>query len=419
MNNPAPYLAALSHIDAPKWLATERHAALKRFLADGLPQTHQEGWKFTSLAHLEQAAWHSPAQAGDESACLDVSGYPGHVLSFNNGKLAHHDTHLPSQVAGNLAHFSDSRMVHDYLGRLASGNTLSGLNLALWQDGARILVPAGKQLAVPIFAVYAANEAGAMLHPRTLALLESGSEAVLVEYFLGHMPQPYWQNAVCEIVLEEGAQLTHVRLLEEGSAASHTGTTYVRLASNCEYHALQVDLSGGLTRHDMVVDLEGPAARVRIDALELADGKRHVDLHLQVNHLAARSTSRISWHGMADQRGHAIFDGHVLVRREAHETDAKQSCRGLLLSPQAAINVMPRLEIYADDVKCAHGASIGNLNDAALFYLRSRGIELSAARSLLLQGFAAEAMGPLDDAQLGDWLLSEVTAAFGRHATGG
>jgi Fe-S cluster assembly protein SufD len=411
------YLDALSLITEPDWLADDRRAALERFVAAGLPNAREEAWKYTSLQHLEQAGLHPPAAGATETVCPDVavSVYPSHVLAFRNGQLTCHGTWLSNQVAGTLRQLGETPPVYEYLGSLAGGNALASLNLALWQDGTRLCVPAGMALEVPIFAVYAADEADAMLHPRTLAVLEEGSEAVLVEHYLGQTGRTYWQNAVSEIVLAEGARLTHVRLVEEGPGATHTGLTAVRLGRDSEYRALHVGLDGALTRHDMTVALEGAGARIRIDGFDLADGRRHADLHLRVEHRAADTASRITWRGMAAARGRAIFDGHVTVQRTAHRTDAKQSCRGLLLSPHAEVDAMPRLEIYADDVKCGHGASIGNLDRDALFYLQSRGIDAAAARQLLLQGFAAEALGLLDELHLRQWFAPRLEAALSRQ----
>jgi Fe-S cluster assembly protein SufD len=416
MNDTGLLASTLAHafpVDAvPDWHAAARRAALERFLAEGLPKSRLEEWKYTSLDHLEGAALHPPATAGQENVCVDVTAYPGHVLSFDNGQLACHGTWLSSQLAGTLGHLGDTRPVREHLGRLTGGTVLASLNLALWRDGARVYVPRGERLGIPVFAVHAASEADAMLHPRTLAVLEEGSQAVLVEHFLGNTPHAYWQNAVTEIVLEQGASLVHVRVVEEGEAATHTGLTSVRMGRDSQYSVLHVDLAGRLARHDMVVELVAPGAVARVDALEIAQGRRHADLHLRLDHQARQTSSRITWRGMADARGHAIFDGHVVVGRAAHQTDARQSCRGLLLSPHAEVDAMPRLEIYADDVKCGHGASIGNLDAEALFYLRSRGIEPPEARRLLLEGFAGEALGLLQDTHLGDWLMPRLLPAL-------
>ena len=414
--NASLYTDALKHIAAPGWLADVRHEALDRFLAAGLPDRRQEAWRYTSLDRLEQATLHPPEAETSQAVCPDVTAYPGHVLLFQNGQLACHGTYLSNQFAGTLRQWGDTHIVHENLGRVAGNGALADLNLALWQDGARVYVPAGERLGMPIFAVYGAAGAEALLHPRTLAVVESGAEAVLVEHYLGQTDQPYWQNAVSEIVLAEGARLDHIMVVAEGPAATHTSLTAVRLGRNSEYHALHIGLGGLLARHDIIATLDGADAGIRIDAVDLADGNRHADLHLRVNHRAPRSQSRVTYRGLADDRARAIFDGHVVVEHGAHLTDARQDCKGLLLSRQAEIDAMPRLEIYADDVKCGHGASVGQPDQDALFYLRSRGLDEAAARQLLLEGFANEALGLLDDVHLHDWLMPGLQAALSRRS---
>lgn len=406
----------LRPVAQPDWLSGARREALNRFLNAGLPDTRQEEWKYTSLDHLEQAAMHLPDPTASEAVCPDVATYPGHALVFQNGQLACHGTYLSNQLAGTLRHWGDTHPVHEHLGRIAGDSALASLNLALWQDGARIYVPAGERLNLPIFAVYGVAEADAMLYPRTLAVVEREGEALLVEHYLGQTDQAYWQNAVSEIVLQEGARLTHIRIIEEGPASTHTGLTAVRLGKDSEYRALYLGLNGRLARHDLVAVLDGPGANIRIDALDLADGRRHTDQHLRVTHRGPRTTSRITCRGLAGGRSRVIFDGHVVVEPTAHQTDARQSCKGLLLSARAEIDAMPRLEIYADDVKCGHGASIGQLSRDALFYLRSRGIDEPAARQLLLEGFASEVLGLLDDTHLRDWIMPRLQTALSEPA---
>ncbi len=406
---------AVDTATVPDWLTGTRKAALDRFMAAGLPDAHAEDWKHTSLQHLAQAELHPPPSTIGEAVCPDVTAYPGHVLLFQNGLLSCHGTYLSNQIAGTLHHLGDTRPVHDYLGHVADANALANLNLALWQDGARLYVPAGERLAMPIFAVYAASAPDAMLHPRTLAVLEREAEAVLVEHYLGQTHRPYWQNAVSEIVLGDGARLTHIMVMEEGPQSTHTRTTAVRMGRDSDYRALHVGLSGLLGRHDLAVMMDDPGGQVRIDAADLAAGRRHADLHLRVDHRAERGTSRITYRGLADGRGQAVFDGRVVVAHGANQTDARQDSKGLLLSRQAEIDVMPRLEIHADDVNCGHGASVGQLDHAALFYLRSRGIGEAEAQRLLIEGFMAGTLGLLDEVHLRAWLMPNLQAALARR----
>ncbi|NTV95658.1 MAG: Fe-S cluster assembly protein SufD [Thiobacillus sp.] len=414
MTADTPFIEALRRIEVPGWPAGQRGAALDRFLTTGMPSTRLEAWKHTSLEALERLVLHSPNALAGESVCPDIAAYPGHALMFQNGQLSCHGTYLAKQIAGTLNHLADTQPVHRYLGKVADDTALASLNLALWQDGARVYLPADEHVSLPIFALYGAAEAEAMLYPRTLAVLEHGAEATLVEHYLGQTGQPYWQDAVTEIVLEDGARLTHLKVIEEGAAASHTSLTAVRLGRDSEYRALHIGLDGALVRHEITVDMAGPGATTQINAFDLADGHRHADLHLRVNHRAPSGTSRIAYRGMADDHGRAVFDGHVVVDRAAQQTDARQSCRGLLLSAKAEIDAMPRLEIYADDVKCGHGASIGNLDRDALFYLQSRGIDLALARRMLMQGFAAEVLGLVEHTHLRDWLMPRLLAAMAR-----
>jgi Fe-S cluster assembly protein SufD len=412
--NAARFLEAIDTSTLPDWMVGVHKTALDRFLTAGPTDAHAETWKYTSLAHLDHAVLHLPPAKIGEAVCPDVTAYPGHVLLFQNGQLSCHGTYLSNQIAGTLNHLGDTRPVHEHLGQVAEQNALTNLNLALWQDGARIYVPGGEQLAMPIFAVYAASAPDAMLHPRTLTILESDAEAVLVEHYLGQTGQTYWQNAVSEIVLGEGARLTHIMVMEEGQQSTHTGCTAVRMGRDSEYRALHVGLSGLLVRHDLSVMMDGPGGQVRIDAADLVDGRRHADLHLRVDHRAMRGTSRITYRGLASGRGQAVFDGRVVVNHGAYQTDARQDSKGLLLSRQAEIDVMPRLEIYADDVKCGHGASIGQLDHDALFYLRSRGIDEATAQQMLVEGFMTETLGLLDDVHLRDWLMPRLQAALAR-----
>jgi Fe-S cluster assembly protein SufD len=409
-----PFDEALARIDTPIWWSETRRQALDHFLHQDFPSTRQEEWKYTPLAQLEKMKLHVPIPAAEPARLPD---YPGQVLAFrNDAPLGHgfyHGDYEYDEIVATLQRVGDSDMVRRHLGTLAGESALVNLNNALWRDGAHVLVAADSRVSVPIFLVHLADEAEAMLYPRSLIVLEAGSEAVLVEHYRGDTDAPYWRNAVSEIVLAEGAKLTHILVLEEGTAATNTGLTAVRLDRDSLYRALHVGLGGALARHEMQVDLAGEGAEARIDALNLAaggDGAAIRDLHLRVVHRAANTRSRIQYRGLIDERGRGVFDGRVVVQREARGTDAHMLCRSLLLSPRAEADVKPQLEIYADDVKCGHGASVGSLGDDALFYLKSRGIAGPDARRLLMEAFAGEVLGLLGETGLRDWLMPGLLA---------
>jgi Fe-S cluster assembly protein SufD len=213
-------------------------------------------------------------------------------------------------------------------------------------------------------------------------------------------------------VLGEGARLTHLKLDEDSTAATHTGLTLVQQARDSRYHALTLNLGGRVVRHDTRVGLDEAGAECQLDGLFIADGRRHIDQHLHVEHAAPHTRSSQTWRGIAAGRGRGIFDARVVVRPGAQKADARQSSRNLLLSPHAEIDVKPQLEIFADDVQCSHGATVGQLDPAEIFYLRSRGIDAATARALLLRGFIEEALGLLKDSGLAGWLEPHLAAAL-------
>lgn len=407
-----PYSEALARADRPAWLAGPRRQALDDFLRADLPDSTLEDWKYTSLARLRGMHLHSPAPA---AAAPAAPRHAGHWIAFRDdaalGHGVYHGDYESDEIVASLRRVADGDDVRRHLGTLAGDGALVKLNHALWRDGAYMLVAAGKRIAAPIRVSHVAAEAETMLYPRSLIVLEAGAEAILVEHYLGESDAPYWRNPVSEIVLEDGAHLTHIRILEEGAAAAHTGLTAARLGRDSVYRMLHLGLGGALARHELNLELAGEGAELRVDALDLAGGAAEAevrDLHVRVAHRAAATRSRVQYRGLIDGRG--VFDGRVVVHPAARGTDAHQLCRGLLLSPRAEADVKPHLEILTDEVKCGHGASVGSLDPDALFYLESRGLSGPAARRLLTEAFAAEVLGLLDETGLRDGLMPGLRA---------
>jgi len=408
--NPALYRQALEQTSGSPHQMASREVALERFFTHGLPTPRDEDWKYTALDFLERAELHAPQHAAEDWASED---YPGTVLKFGNGRIT--DVYTQSTHAHSLADRADTALVVRHLGQLADtlpgGAALAEINSALWRDGLLLHVPAGWK-AAPLFMVHRASEADAMLHLRHLVVLEAGAEAVLVEHGLGAPDLAYWHNSVTEIVLGEGARLTHLKLDENSAVATHTGLTLVQQARDSRYHALSLNAGGRVVRHDTRVHLDEAGAACQLDGVFIAAGRRHIDQHLHVEHRAPYTRSSQTWRGIADGRGRGIFDARVVVQPGAQKADAQQSSRNLLLSPHAEIDVKPQLEIYTDDVKCGHGATVGQLDPAEIFYLRSRGIDADVARALLLRGFVEEALGLLKNTGLADWLEPHLAAAL-------
>ncbi|HZW74118.1 MAG TPA: Fe-S cluster assembly protein SufD, partial [Caldimonas sp.] len=230
-------------------------------------------------------------------------------------------------------------------------------------------------------------------HPRTLIVAGEGSRVTVVEHYLGE--GIYWTNAVTEAVLGAGASLTHYRVQRDSPRAFHVGTVAVEQAADSRYGSRSISLGGALVRSDIGTRLDAPGAACTFDGLYLASGTQHVDHHTTIDHRQPRGTSRELYKGIMDGRATGVFNGKVFVRPHAQQSDAQQMNKNLLLSDDAQIETKPQLEIFADDVKCSHGATIGQLDDDAIFYLRARGIDAAAARQMLIFAFANELIEPV------------------------
>jgi Fe-S cluster assembly protein SufD len=322
-----------------------------------------------------------------------------HLLFFVNGhylpefsKIAA----LPEAVhVGSLAQGLNQQpeKVRHHLGRHADygRHALVALNTAFWADGAYIDLPAGCVLDKPIHVLFLATGEAAAAHPRNLIIVGPKAQARVVEHYAGAGNAEYFNNAVTEIVLEEGAQLEHCKLQQEAVKSSHITTLQVAQKRSSKFVSHSISLGAALARHDINVDLQEDTV-CTMNGLYVVGGRQHVDHHTCIDHSKPRGTSREFYKGVLDGRSRGVFNGKVVVYPDAQLTDAQQSNKNLLLSVDAEVDTKPQLEIFADDVKCAHGATVGQLDEQMLFYLRSRGIEEAAARSLLTYAFADEVL---------------------------
>lgn len=414
----APYLAAgRSAMEAgPSWLKLGRNEALEHFFRTGFPARETEAWKYTSLAALEKRQLHSPAPGTE---FLPGRLPPGHLLTYGNGYALSRASALPEDVLGRL----DAALGRATAPAAARFGTLAGrdsalvaLNTALWREGVLLHVPAQRRIEEPVFVVRTIDEDGAMVHERSLIVLEPGAEATVIELCNGR--GDYWRNPVVEIFVGANARLQYVKVTEDGTAATHTGALYARQERDSRLDILSLALGGQLVRQDIAVDLAGEGASATLNGCFLAGGRSHVDHHTRIEHTAAHTQSREVFRGIAGERGRGVFDGLIVVRPGAQKADAQQSSRNLLLSPHAEIDAKPQLEIYADDVKCGHGATVGRLDEDQVFYLRSRGIGDAQARALLMRAFALEACAGLTPGALRDWLAGSLENALDKLAKG-
>jgi Fe-S cluster assembly protein SufD len=338
-----------------------------------------------------------------EQLSLDVSpfAYPetaGAHLVVVNGFFSEelsNKTGLENVVAIDLlTAVSDARYnktARAYLARNAGyhNNGLAALNTAFLQSGLFLLIPKNVKVDKPIQVTFVTDGETASF-PRLLVVAEEHSSATLIESFVSTGEQQYFTNAVAEIIVKEGARLVHYRMQRESEKAFHTSLTSTELGRASSYDATSINLGGRLSRHDISVVMDNEGAECWVDGLYLVGADQHTDTHSVIDHQQPHCKSHQLYKGILDGNARAVFNGKIFVREGAQKTDAMQTNKNLLLSPQARVDTKPQLEIYADDVKCAHGAAVGQIDQEELFYLQARGINPELGRSLLTYGFAEE-----------------------------
>jgi Fe-S cluster assembly protein SufD len=392
----------------PGFLAAHRAEGAATFRRLRLPTTKQEDWKYTSLAGLSQLALRRAAPL----PAPDVGDLPpAPRLVFVNGRLDPARTDLTGVPGGALvgsladAIVRTPELVEPWLGRRSrcDDHPFAGLNAALFEDGALVVFPDGVRADRPIHVVYLATggdgAGGAFaIHPRNVVVAGAGARLKVAELYGGE-DRPYLVNAVTEVYAAAGADVEHVRLQREGAGAFHVGLLEVEQGRGSRFEGRSVALGAQLARVEARALLAAEKADCTLEGLYLAKGTQLHDHLVLVDHASPACASREVFKGVLDERGHGVFAGRIRVREDAQKTDASQSSSNLLLSDDAIADTKPQLEIDADDVKCSHGGSVGQLDETALFYLRSRGIDAADARALLTYAFASELVervGPAD-----------------------
>ncbi|HZM71164.1 MAG TPA: Fe-S cluster assembly protein SufD [Candidatus Cryosericum sp.] len=409
-----PYLEAFARFRKDKangdgWLASRREEAMARFAARGFPTTKEEAWRYTSLQPLVRSRFDlSPAprpEALTPSLFEQLTFEPWDCthLVFLNGRYAPNLSRIAKQPEGvvltSLAQaIREHRdLVEAHLGGAADGRArpLTDLNTAFLSDGLFLHVPRGAVLQEPIHALFVSMSNGtpAMSHPRNLIVVGEGAQATVLESYAGIGKAPYFTNAVTEVAAAGHAVVDHYRLEREQDSAFHLSDIEARVERSASFSTQAVALGGRLVRQDVGVVLDGEGAECTLNGLYVLDGDQHVDNHTLIDHARPHGTSRELYKGVLDGRSRGIFDGTIVVRKDAQKSDARQVNRNLLLSDEALADSKPTLQIEADDVKCSHAATIGQLEEDALFYLRSRGLGAETARNLLVQAFVSDLLG--------------------------
>jgi len=404
----------------PAWLRSLRENAFVHYTAKGLPTTRDEEWRYTSVQPIVRTTFGEPTSFETTAAELAAAGFVelgGALAVFVNGRL---DARLSRLAPGEVRVESlrevierEPARLEGRLGREASARTpFSALNTALAEDGALVEVAAGAALHEPLQLVFYSEAAQpSVTHPRVLVLAGRGSEATVVETHLGR--GTYLTNAATELILEDGAHLDHVKLQRESESAFHVAIVAAALGRDARLSQHHVSLGSRLARADVEARFDGEGGECAMFGLFHADGDRLTDTHTRLDHAVPRATSQELYKGILDGRARGVFHGRILVRKDAQKTSAHQSNKNLLLSRDALVQSTPQLEILADDVKCKHGATTGQLDEASLFYLRSRGLDEAAARSLLTYAFASDVAQRLPHAALRDAVAAHLHGRLG------
>jgi Fe-S cluster assembly protein SufD len=396
--------------ERPAWLASRRAQGMAIFDALGFPTTKNEDWHYTSLASLAEATFEPMAAATGSVTAADVVEYsfgePAPRVVFVNGRYSSTLSSLQGLPAGvrvlrlASAVLEEPTLLEHYLTRFASieQHALTALNTAFLHDGVVIHVAGGVTARVPLHVlnVNDAAAAGGVVHPRALIVVEPNAQATVMEQFVGAAHVHYFTNAVTEVSVADGATLNHYNLQRESEAAVHVGTIEVRQGRDSHYNSFSLATGAALSRTNIYTVLAGEGCGCTLNGLYMFDGTQHGDHQTRIEHIQPNCFSREIYKGILDGESHGVFNGKVYVHPVAQKTDGKQTNNTLLLSERAKIDTKPQLEIFADDVKCTHGATVGRIDELALFYMKSRGIDHDAARKLLTYAFAAEVLETIE-----------------------
>ena len=404
-------------------LGATRRAALDAALRDGLPGARSERWKYTPLRALERRTF----AASQATALVDASllaAIPAPRMVFVNGRFDATHTDLDGLAAGiSLQPLSqvlqqgearESNFLARHFDR--ADEVFARLNAALADDGVVLRVQAGAQATLPIHLVFvgAPVQGDRAWHLRHLVELRRGAQMTLVEHHLAGAAHAHLGNTVTHVHLAAQAQLIHARVQDEAGGATVIARTDAVLARDAVYRRIDLELGAALSRHELNVALQGESAQLHANGVLLATGRRHLDTRLGIDHVGRDGRCELTWRGLAAGRWRAAFHGGILIREGADGSAAMLSNKNLLLSEGAEIDTQPVLEIHADEVQAAHGATVGQLDPTVMFYLRSRGLPAEQARTLLTAAFCRETLVVIEDSRLREQLTATLDAALAR-----
>jgi len=427
------YVEGFAHFEkkAPgndiRWLQQVRQEAIACFSELGFPTHRDEDWRFTNLAPIIRTPFQIARNGRGELSPkeLEPFRFPSLIysqLAFVNGGYLPEISSLSSLPDGvkviNLTQAlkKERDILEEHLSRYSDyrKDAFSALNTAFMEDGSFVYIPSGTVLEEPIHLLYisATTDGPTIVHPRNLIVIDDNSQATIIEHYVSLDENVYFSNVVTEAVVGRNSVLSHFIIERESKRAFNVSTLRVQQSRSSSVTSNSILLGGALVRNNVHPVLGGEGSECYINSLFMSTGRQHMDNYMKVEHASPHCDSRQLYKGVLDGRSHGVFHGRIIVHKDAQKTDAKQTNRNLLLSDEAQIDTKPQLEIYADDVKCTHGATIGQLDENAIFYLRSRGIPLDSARALLLFAFTSEILERVKVEPLRNYLETLVTDWF-------
>ncbi|MDI9818099.1 MULTISPECIES: Fe-S cluster assembly protein SufD [unclassified Legionella] len=400
------------------WVAEIQQKGLHELTCYGFPNRHDEDWKYTSVDTLLKQPF-EPADGQKNKTAVNSDIPVSRQILIQNGEVSGADTLARELPAGVIIQpLFDALKQHEikirpYLDKLLKHeHGFHALNTALLHTGVLIYIPAGVSIAEPVVLSHWQDKEQAV-HSRHLIIAEAGSQATIIEDYRGAEECHYFTNTVTEVFAAANAQITHYKIQREGKAAYHIGQISVKQAKASQFNSHSLSLGGRLVRSDISLSLEEEAAQCLMNGIYAPGEGQHIDHHTTVHHLVPDCQSAQDYKGILTGRSRAVFNGKVIVARNAQHTQAKQQNKNLLLSALAEVDTKPQLEIFADDVICSHGATVGQLDEEALFYLATRGIDRQEARSYLLHAFAADNLRLVPHPTLADWMGTLLSQQLG------
>jgi Fe-S cluster assembly protein SufD len=403
--------------NAPGWVNAQRKSAIERFVSLGFPTSKNEDWHFTSVAPIAEREFTFVAGPTGDISAADVERFnfgadSWHRAVFVNGRF---DAALSSlgrlPPTVRVLSLDDAWRSAPELAKrvgtvLSEQPAFTSLNSAFMADGAVVHVAKDTEVRDPIHLIFLtdAHAAATVMYPRNLIVIDDNARATVIESYVATAEATYFTNAVTEVSVAHGATLAHYKVQREGRRAFHVGTIEARQGRDSHYVSFSFATGGSLSRTNIFTKLDGEGCGATLNGLYMLDNEQHCDHQTRIEHVQPNCFSREVYKGVLDGRSHGVFNGKVYVHPAAQKTDGKQTNNTLLLSKEAQVDTKPQLEIFADDVKCTHGATIGRLDDAAWFYMKSRGLNAESARRLLIYAFCADVLETIEQVEVRETL---------------